>query len=169
MSMTCLISDAFLLFLNCLIVFYMVIIISDDGDINFWTFAMLGISSTFLIFVGFSIVIMWWAEWYVECWLDCWLPGKYCGSGVSVMLSMLFELCCDAALLLVVVVSLSHQLWPDRGRLPGEQSSGGQVTHILILIISTLLVLQCYSVTVSTILDVVLPRCFVFCKIFLWK
>ena len=32
---------------------------SDDGDINFWTFAMLGISSTFLIFVGFSIVIMW--------------------------------------------------------------------------------------------------------------
>jgi len=30
----------------------------DDGDINFWTFAMFAISSTFLIFVGFSIVIM---------------------------------------------------------------------------------------------------------------
>merc|ERR1712045_639704 len=30
----------------------------DDGDINFWTFAMFGISTTFLVFVGFSIVIM---------------------------------------------------------------------------------------------------------------
>jgi len=29
-----------------------------DGEINFWTFAMIGISCTFLVFVGFSVFIM---------------------------------------------------------------------------------------------------------------
>ena len=32
---------------------------SGDGEINFWTFAMIGISCTFLVFVGFSVFIMW--------------------------------------------------------------------------------------------------------------
>ena len=36
--------------------------VSGDGEINFWTFAMIGISCTFLVFVGFSVFIMWWVS-----------------------------------------------------------------------------------------------------------
>ena len=37
----------------------LVITFPGDGEINFWTFAMVGISCTFLVFVGFSVFIMW--------------------------------------------------------------------------------------------------------------